>query len=114
MKEFVITLENRPGSMAECCEAIGNAGINILGGAGIGGSVSTAVIVTEDESGTSAALDSAGVSFTTRDLNTVVLEDYPGSLGVFMRSLAENNINLGSIHIMKTDEKGVHIGYSTD
>ena len=114
MKEFLVTLEDRPGSMAECCEAIGNAGINILGGAGIGGSVSAAVIVTGDEEGTAAALDSAGVSFTTRDLRTVVLHDSPGSLGTFMRSLAENNINLASIHIMKSDEEGVHIGYSTD
>ena len=35
MNEFLIALEDRPGTLAECCEAIGEAGINIVAGAGI-------------------------------------------------------------------------------
>jgi len=49
MNEFLITLEDRPGSMAECCEAIGDAGINIIAGAGLASSSAMAAIVTDEE-----------------------------------------------------------------
>ena len=45
MNEFRITLEDRPGSMAECCEAIGDAGINIIAGAGLASSTAVAALV---------------------------------------------------------------------
>ncbi len=113
MNEFLITLEDRPGAMAECCEAIGEAGINILAGAGIASSNAAIVIVTDDADGTATVLSDLGVDFTMRQLETVVLHHEPGSLGVFTRSLAENGINLQSLYIMKTDGDDVHIGYST-
>tara|TARA_A100001037_G_scaffold6413_1_gene6498 strand:+ start:943 stop:1305 length:363 start_codon:yes stop_codon:yes gene_type:complete len=113
MNEFLINLEDKPGAMAECCEVIGEAGINILAGAGIASSTAAVVIVTDDAEGTKGALDSIGVTFTMRPLETAVLHHSPGSLGVFTRSLAENGINLQSLFIMKTDGEDVHIGYST-
>ena len=45
-------------------------------------------------------------------MEIAVLQHTPGSLGVFARGLAENSINLGSLYIIKTDDDGVHIGYS--
>ena len=112
MNEFLLILEDRPGSLADCCEALGEAGINIVGGAGIGTSVAAAVVVTMESEETAVALTSVGVEFTMRPLHTTVLEDIPGALGAFTRSLAENSINLRSIHIMTTDSEGVHIVYS--
>jgi len=114
MNEFLVVLENTPGSLAECCEAIGRAGINIVGGAGIGSSVSAAVVVTEENEETAAALTSVGVKFTRQDLHTTVLDDIPGALGIFTRGLAENGINLRSIHILGSGEDGVKIGYSIE
>jgi hypothetical protein len=113
MNEFLINLEDKPGAMAECCEAIGDAGINILAGAGIASSNAAVVIVTDNADGTAAVLTEIGVEYSMRRLETVVLHHEPGSLGVFTRSLAENGINLQSLYIMKTDGDEVHIGYST-
>ena len=113
MNEFLINLEDKPGAMAECCEVIGEAGINILAGAGIASGTAAVVMVTDDADGTKEALESIGVTFTMRQLETAVLHHAPGSLGVFTRSLAENGINLQSIFIMKTEGDEVHIGYST-
>ena len=113
MNEFLINLEDKPGAMAECCEAIGDAGINILAGAGIASSNAAVVIVTDNADGTAAVLAEIGVEYSMRRLETVVLHHEPGSLGVFTRSLAENGINLQSLYIMKTDGDEVHIGYST-
>tara|TARA_B110000014_G_C19779417_1_gene405315 strand:- start:41 stop:385 length:345 start_codon:yes stop_codon:yes gene_type:complete len=113
MNEFLIALEDKPGAMAECCEAIGDAGINILAGAGIASSNAAVVIVTDNADGTAAVLAEIGVEYSMRRLETVVLHHEPGSLGVFTRSLAENGINLQSLYIMKTDGDEVHIGYST-
>lgn len=115
MNEFLITLEDRPGSLAECCVALGDAGINIVAGAGIASAsaAAAAALVTEDSVGTAAVLDEIGIVYTMRALETVVLQHIPGALGRFTRGLAENGINLGSIYIMKTDAEGVLIGYST-
>ena len=114
MNEFLIALEDRPGTLAECCEAIGEAGINIVAGAGIASSSAAAALVTDDAVGTATALDAIGVSYSMRELQTVVLQDAPGALGVFTRSLAENGVNLTSIYIIKTDGQGVHIGFSSN
>ena len=113
MNEFLIALEDRPGTLAECCEAIGEAGINIIAGAGIASASAAAALVTDDSAGTAAVLDAIGVSYSTRDLQTVVLQDQPGALGDFTRGLAENAVNLTSLYIMKTDGQGIHIGFST-
>ena len=77
MNEFLINLEDKPGAMAECCEVIGEAGINILAGAGIASDAAAVVIVTNDADGTKMALDSIGVSFTMRRLETAVLHHSP-------------------------------------
>ncbi|MEE2759613.1 MAG: hypothetical protein VYA86_06520 [Candidatus Thermoplasmatota archaeon] len=113
MHEFLITLEDRPGSMAECCEAIGDAGINIVAGAGLAGKEAVAAIVTEDVNATMDALELLGVEYIVRDLNTATLRHEPGSLGAFTRGLAENGINLQSIYIIWTSNEEVEIGYST-
>ena len=73
-----------------------------------------AAIVTDDADGTTAALESLGVTFSMRALNTATLRHEPGSLGAFTRGLAENNINLQSIYIMSTDGDDVLVGYSTE
>ena len=114
MNEFLITLENRPGSLAECCVAIGNAGINILGGAGLGTSVAAAALVTAEADETAAVLDSLGMKYAMSDLHTTLLEDVPGALGAFTAVLAEQGVNLRSIYILGTGNEGVQIGYSTD
>ena len=114
MNEFLIALEDRPGAMAECCEAIGEAGINIIAGAGLASSSAMAAIVTDDADGTVDALKLLGVTFSMRSLHTVVLRHEPGSLGAFTRGLAENGINLQSIYIINTDGEEVEIGYSTE
>lgn len=114
MNEFLITLEDKPGSLAECCEALGKAGINIITGAGLGSSVAAAALVTEESSETAAALEAIGVSFTMKDLHTATINHSPRSLGNFTRSLAEKGVNLGSIYVIRTSDEGVVIGYSTD
>ena len=115
MNEFHISLEDRPGALAECCEAIGAAGINIVSGAAMGESSSAlGVLVTAEADETAAALDSVGASYTMHSLHSAVLVDAPGSLGKFTRELANDGVNLRSLHIMKTDSSGVHIGYSTE
>ncbi|MDP6889632.1 MAG: hypothetical protein QF454_06345, partial [Candidatus Thalassarchaeaceae archaeon] len=66
MNEFLINLEDKPGAMAECCEAIGDAGINILAGAGIASSNAAVVIVTDNADGTAAVLTEIGVEYSMR------------------------------------------------
>lgn len=114
MNEFLITLEDRPGSLAECCVALGEAGINIVAGAGIASSSASAALVVKEGEMASQVFDELGIAYALRELHTAVLQDLPGALGEFTRGLAENRVNLKSIYIMKTDADGVHIGYTSE
>ena len=97
MNEFLIALEDRPGSLAECCVALGDAGINIVAGAGIASASAAAALVTEDSEGTAAVLDDIGVTYTMRPLETVVLQHVPGGF------IAENSRDGISIYALIYD-----------
>ena len=89
MNAFIITLDNRPGALADIADAIAEKGINIAGVAGAteGGSGSIA-IVTNDEVSTRSALEGAGARFREVALATASLEDKPGVLADAARKLA--------------------------
>ncbi len=58
MHAFIVKLENRPGSLADLAEALGQQGINITGVTGIGWDGTGAVtLISSDEAGTRALLD---------------------------------------------------------
>ena len=113
MEEFLIQLEDVPGSLATCCEAIAEAGVNIVTGAGLGSEHAVAAVVTDDDVGTRAALDGVGASYSVSDLQTVLLPDKPGSLASCARSLADAGVNLRSIYLVSSGEDGYLMGYTT-
>jgi hypothetical protein len=113
MDEYLIQLEDVPGSMAACCEAIADAGVNIVSGAGLGSEHAVAALVTDDNDATRAALDGIGANYTVGELHTIKLVNEPGSLAMFTRSLADNGVNLRSVYVLSTSEDSVVMGYTT-
>lgn len=113
MDEYLIQLEDVPGSMAACCEAIADAGVNIVTGAGLGSEHAVAALVTDDSDATRAALDGIGANFTAGELHTIEMVNEPGSLAAFTRSLADDGVNLRSVYVLSTSEDSVVMGYTT-
>ena len=98
MRAFIVRLENRPGSLADLTEALGERGINISAVSGMtwdeGGGLG---LITNDEAGTRSVLDDRGADYREIDLVSAELDDQPGSLGAAARRLAEKGVNIEAL-----------------
>ena len=95
MRAFIVKLENKPGSLADLGEALGERGINITGLAGTSWNGEGGVaIVTNDDSGARAVLDDKGLTFRDVEVISASLDDRPGALGAAARRLADRGVNI--------------------
>jgi hypothetical protein len=96
MKNLTITLEDRPGRLADLGEATGRAGINIEGMCATTGAGRAEVhILVEDEAATCEALGSAGIEVDAQtDVLVVEVEDRPGTMAEVARKLAAAGVNI--------------------
>jgi hypothetical protein len=110
MKEFRVSLFNRPGQLARVSGALGQRGVNIttLAATGIG----ILALVTDQEEQTRTALKDLGLSFQERELLTVKLPDRPGELGNFAKKLADSEINIESIYLMDRVGDEVEVSFT--
>ena len=100
MNAFIITLDNRPGALADIAAAIAEKGINIAGVAGATeGGTGTIALVTNDEAGTRSALEGAGARFRQVALASAALEDKPGVLADAARKLADAGVNIELVYL---------------
>lgn len=115
MKEFDVYVQNRPGELAKVCERLGNQGVNIRAISSERGSVKPMIrIVTDDESTTKTALGNSGVSYDTKDVIAVRMQDRPGELGKIARKLARAMVNVESIYILAKEVGVVEIVMTVD
>jgi hypothetical protein len=95
MKDLTITLQDRPGTLADLGEATGKAGINIEGVCVTtgGGSAEVHVLV-DDAAAAREALGSAGIAVAGEsDVLVIDVEDRPGTLGEVARKLADAGLD---------------------
>lgn len=100
-KDLTVNLADRPGTLADAAEALGEAGVNIVGGCGVscGGDGLLHVLV-EDAQVAKGALESAGLTATgERDVIVTRVADQPGALGSLARKLAEGGVNLDLFYV---------------
>jgi hypothetical protein len=95
-KDLTVTLENRPGSLAELGEATGAAGVNIEGLCGVPvGDKGVIHILVEDAGAARAALEGAGIEVgDERDVLVVEVEDRPGTMAEVARRVADAGVNI--------------------
>ena len=98
-KEFALTLDDRPGTLAKVTDAIAKAGINIEGYCAVPSGKDgkgTFRVLTKDPASTRKALESAGFKVQEeRDIALIDAEDRPGFLAQILRRLADNELNVG-------------------
>ena len=99
-KDLTVLLEDRPGTLADLGEALGNAGINIDGMCGFpceGKGVMH--ILVEDAAGARRALEDVGLEVSSeRDVLLFEAEDRPGMLGEVARKIANSGVNVNLIY----------------
>jgi hypothetical protein len=99
--DLTVTLEDRPGALADMGDALGRAGVNIDGIAGATGSGSPQIhILVEDAEAAQTALAEAGIeSGPVKEVVKVSFEDRPGELGEIGRRIADTGTNVEVVYI---------------
>jgi hypothetical protein len=94
-KEFVIRLEDRPGTLGQVCRALGDQGVNILAfqsnpsnGKGL------VHIVVDNPSNAKKVLDAVHLSYTEKEVALVKVPHQPGELARAARQLGDAKINI--------------------
>lgn len=100
-KDLTVTLENRPGTLADLGEALGRAGINIEGGCGFPCEGKGEIhLLVEDATTARRTLEQAGIEVREeRDVLVVEMEDRPGTLGEVTRRIANAGANIDLLYL---------------
>ena len=96
MQDLLVNLEDKPGTLAQLGETLGNAGINIEGIAGMTdpGPAHTHILVASAQEARSA-LEEVGISCGgERDVEVVSVVDQPGEMGRHLRKIADAGVNI--------------------
>ena len=99
--EIILQVEDKPGTLASIGEVLGDASVNILAAAVFTRGGKGVVHLVVDEAGPAeSALKGAGVDVSeVRDVYSVTLEDRPGELGRWARSLADAGVNISTLYV---------------
>lgn len=101
MHDLIVNLENRPGTLAQLGETLGNSGINIEGVAAFAqGEAGQVHILVADAGMAREALSAAGLECgAEREVEVVSVVDQPGEMGRHMRRVADAGINVDLLYI---------------
>jgi hypothetical protein len=101
--DLSISVSDEPGGLATAAEALGAAGVNVEGVAGLGGGGAGQIhLLVQDPAGARSALEGAGLT-VEGEREAVVLdvsnEDRPGRLGELARAAADAGVNLAACYV---------------
>ena len=101
MQDLTVTLPDEPGGLARLGEALGAAGINIDGMAGVGtGTAGYVHLLVGDGEAARAALQEAGIEAgEPSDVLAIAARDQPGELGSRARVVADAGINVQAAYL---------------
>lgn len=99
-KDLTVVLDNRPGTLADLGEALGEAGINLDAMCGFPCEGKAVIhILVEDAGKARSGLENAGFTVESeRDVLLFEAEDRPGMLGETMRKLADAGVNVDLLY----------------
>ena len=111
VEQITISLENRPGVLADLCGYLSDRGINlraiaILDGASIG----SGRLVADDPESAKRALSEAGVAFTANKCLALEMPNDPGGLAGIARTLSLAGINIDYIYATALRRPGRALG----
>jgi len=97
--QLVITMENKPGNLAQICSELAKVAVNISAiMATTEGAVGQVRIVATPLSAARKVLDSLKMSYDEQDAAAIHVTDRPGALGRATRKLADAGINIHYVY----------------
>ena len=115
MKEFSVTLANKPGQLATLARQLADAGVHIESLAAIGTDGKSLVrFMPDDAVATRHVLEGAGVHFEERPILDTFLPNEPGALAAVTQRLADAGVNIDSIYLLHSNAEGLHFAVTVD
>jgi hypothetical protein len=101
MQDLTVNLENKPGTLAQLGEALGNAGVNIEGVCGLAGAGGAEVhILVQSAQLVREALADTGIEAgAEREVEVVSIVDQPGEMGRHLRKIADAGVNVDLVYL---------------
>lgn len=99
--DLTVHLEDKPGSLARMAQALGNAGVNIDGVAGVQSDGRGIIhVLVEDAAAARRALQNSGIQVQAEEEVLVVdAEDKPGELARIAGRVANASVNITLIYL---------------
>jgi hypothetical protein len=99
-----VTLQNKPGTLAQLCSTLGKAGINISAmlAPEIRGKGRVRLLVDNPEKAKDA-LKAAKIRFSEEEAVAIELDNRPGALGEVAEKLAQAKINIKYAYVTATE-----------
>lgn len=115
MREFSVTLINRPGQLAALARRLADAGVNIeaLAGIAIDGE-SIVRFMADDVDSARRVLQEAGLRFEERTVLDTFLPNQPGSLADMAEELARSDVNIDAIYLLHSSADGLHFAVALE
>ena len=99
LKQLTVSLENRPGALAQVARALADAKVNIVALLGSAtGTQGSAQLVVDSTGKAKKVLDKAGVPYTEGTLERIELSNKPGALADAAEKLAKKGMNIDSAY----------------
>ena len=100
-KDLTVILKDRPGTLADLGEALGNAGINMGGMCGFPSEGKAVIhILVEDGAGARRVLENAGLEVSgEREVLVLEVEDRPGAFGDIARKIDNAGVNINLAYL---------------
>ena len=115
MKEFRITMTNRPGELARVANALSRQGVSIKAVAATAHANQVVLhLVGHDVEQTRSALESGGIAFQEMEVMVLLLEDKAGELARVSDELAQAGVNLSAIYLAGRSEDIVEVVLAAD
>jgi hypothetical protein len=95
MKEFTVTIEDKPGALGKCFSALAERGVNILAFQSyVEEGESLARLLVDDPASANAVLGGLRMIFEETEVAVVKMAHRPGELGRAAAQLGEKQINI--------------------
>jgi hypothetical protein len=116
LEELIVTVDDRPGVLADIGELLGDAGVNIetlCASTYNGIGVIHLVVDDGDEAGEILAENDFKVQ-EAHPVLTATLDDRPGELGRYCRRLADGGVTISAVYVARRDRGETELIFAVD
>lgn len=116
LEEIILTVEDRPGVLAEVGEILGGSGVNIetLSASTFGGRGVIHLVVDDGEDAGEVLASKGFTVEASRPVLTTTLDDRPGELGRYCKRLADQGVQISAAYVVKRGEGETELLFAVD